>query len=64
MKRIYTIDVWDIFDGNSIDEVIEKLKKLKEKYKDGRARFIITLGETYITADDAYIFNLIGEENV
>ncbi len=64
MKRIYTIDVWDIFDGNNIDEVIEKLKKLKEKYKDERARFIITLGETYITADDAYIFNLIGEENV
>jgi hypothetical protein len=64
MTRIYTIDVWDIFDGNSIDKVIEKLKTLKEKYKDGRARFIISLGETHITADDAYIFNLIAEENV
>jgi pantothenate kinase len=62
MLKWEKVDVFDVFDGNNIDETIEKLKKLKEQYKDGCARFTIELGETYSTSEHAYIFHLLGEK--
>jgi hypothetical protein len=62
MLKWEKVDVFDVFDGNNIDETIEKLKKLKEQYKDGRARFNVEFGETYSTSEHAYTFHLLGEK--
>jgi preprotein translocase subunit Sec63 len=62
MKYWDKVDMRELFDGNTIDQAILELQKLKEKYKDKQVRFNVELGETFSSAEDAYILLLTDEK--
>lgn len=59
-RLIKHIDLWDIFEWNSIDEVIEALQKLKARYgKEYSLHFNVELDDS----ENGKVVYLIGEKS-
>lgn len=60
-KLIKEVSLWDVFDRNSIDEAIEQLQKLKERYgNEYNLRFDVELDDS----ENGKIVHLIGEKKM
>jgi hypothetical protein len=62
MKIWDKVDMWNLFDRNTIEEAILQLQRLAKKYKDKQVHFEVELGETFSYAEDAYILILTDEK--